>query len=405
MLTGDLVRARAYKGELRCQFLKHNDDVLGDAAFLCDLLKRGLEAGCTLGVLEEEIAAEAQVRPDHKILRGLAKVLLDNATFELDAPIPPVDLREKVFKRAAERGPLALGANPFGRATADEVLEELAAELEVTPEVIRRTLYADRKQELRANAAKILEPDALVHRYNVALVQSVLLKATSLTVRLKAPPAARVRQLLRVAKFHHLMHRAALDGDDLLLEVDGPGSVLGPSTRYGMKLATFFPYVLHHDTWSIEATIAWKRGPKVLKLTPKNKLVPHVRDVGGHAPREAGLFQERYARLKDPGWTLEEGRLPIDLGGRAVVMPDFTFRNGERVAHLEIIGFWRKDYLERRLEWLRTYGPGNLLLAVSKRLVAQKKADLDGLGNEVIPFAEIISSKKVLEAVERVALP
>jgi hypothetical protein len=402
MLTGDLVRARAYKDEVRCQFLKAGrDEVLADATFLVDLLKRGLQAGCTRGVLEDEIAAEAQIRPDHKVVKGLAKVLLDSTTFELDAPIPPAELREKVFRRGAERAPLALGPNPFGRPTADAVLDELAEELGIDADTIRRTLYADRKSELRVTAGRITEPEALIARYNVALVQSVLLKATSLTVRLTRPPASRVRQLLRIAKFHQLMHRAWLEADDLFLRVDGPASILGSSTRYGLKLATFFPAVLHLSKWTLEAEVKWKKGTKMLRITPAHKLVPHVRDVGGQPPREAQWFRDRYAGL-DTDWVLEEGRLPVDLGGQALVMPDFTFRNGDRVAHLEIVGFWRKAYLERRIAALKEHGPGNLILAVSKRLVADKSA-LDGFAGEVIPFAEVLPSKKVLAAVESVA--
>ena len=84
-------------------------------------------------------------------------------------------------------------------------------------------------------------------------------------------------------------------------------------------------------------------------------------------------------------------------------MPDFTFRNGDRVAHMEIVGFWRKAYLDRRIEWLRAYGPGNLILAVSKRLVSDA-SDLAGFGGEVVPFAEVVPARQVLEAVERVAV-
>lgn len=405
MLTGDLVRARATKSGLRCQYLKPtDDDVLGDARFLCDLVQRALASGATLGAIEEEVKSEAQVRADHKILRGLAKVLLDASTFELEAPLPPAELRERVFKRAAERAPLALGPNPFGRPTAAEVLAEIARELDVDVDTVQQTLYADRRSELRAARTRIREPEALVHRYNVALVQSVLLKATALTVRLQRPPAARVRQLLRIAKFHQLMHAARIEDDDLILVIDGPASVLTKSTRYGLKLATFFPSVLHLTDWVIEAEIQWKGGKqRPLTITPEHGLVPHVRDVGGHAPREAEWFRERFAQ-KPAGWELEEGRLPIDLGGRAVVMPDFSFRKDGRVAHLEIVGFWRKAYLERRIELLRAYGPGNLILAVSKRLVAEK-AKLEGFGGEVIPFAEVIPSAKVREALDRVALP
>ena len=80
---------------------------------------------------------------------------------------------------------------------------------------------------------------------------------------------------------------------------------------------------------------------------------------------------------------------------------DFTFERDGRRAHLEIIGFWQRDYLQRRIELLRDYGPGNLVLAVSKSLGGGKGA-VD-LPVEVVPFAKIVPPKAVIEAVERVA--
>lgn len=397
MLTGDLVQARGVKGGgLKIRFLDPSDlGVKEDADWLCRVAQHGLAKKVTRGTLEDGVASEAQIRPDHKQVKGLAKILFDAATFDTRSTLTPKELREKVFTRAAERGPLALEPNPFGTPTADDVLAELAAELGTTAEELREGLYADRKQEQRLVELGITEPDALIDRYNVGLVQAVLLRATRVQVTLPDPPAARVRQLFRYVKFHQLMHRVHRDDAGLHLIVDGPESVLKQSTRYGLKLATFFPALLLHDRWQLEAEVVWKNKNRTLSLDQGCGLNSHYTDRGGYTPRVCKRFADRFAEVDTP-WKLVEGEEPLSLGEH-VVMPDFTLKRGRKKVHLEILGFWRKDYLQRRLEALGRYKKANLLLAVSKRLVA----DASGLDDvPVIPFAEIVPVGKVLEAAD-----
>ena len=110
-------------------------------------------------------------------------------------------------------------------------------------------------------------------------------------------------------------------------------------------------------------------------------------------------FEERWAKL-DTDWTLSREGVVLDLGGEGVVCPVYTLRKGDRTAYLDIVGFWRKEWLKRHTQRIRKHGPGNLVLAVSARL-AGDKSSLDGL--PVIAFKEILNAKKVLEEIERVA--
>lgn len=397
-MTGDLVRVRTYKGDLRPQYLDPADDaVLQDATWLCQLTRDAV--GTSRGELQDEIHDEAQVRPDHKVVKGLAKVLLDSATFDTDCAMDPTELRSIVFRTAAGCAPLAFGPNPFGRPTAADVLEQLADELGLTPDQILSGLYADRKEEQQLIEVGKFDPVALVHRYNVALVQAVLLKATSLTLTLHAPTAARVRQLLRYVKFNQLLHRASRDGDDLTLVIDGPEAVLKQSTRYGMKLATFFPAVLLQESWTLTADVRWKRNRSAsLTVDDSKGLVSHYTDRGGYTPRVAQWFAERF-EATETDWKLHEGEKPVPIDDQ-VVMPDFTLVRGRRRVHLEIVGYWRKDYLQRRLQALeRSKAP--LILAVSNKLAAEADA-LESFGGAVIPFAKVVPVKKVLEAAEAI---
>lgn len=398
MLTADLVRARPVKGVMKPQFLAVDEpSVAEDATWLCEVASDALQRRLTRGEIDETLAAEAQIRPDHKQLNGLAKILFDRCRFDTECPVTPKELREKVFLLSAQRGPLAIAPDPFDRPTAEQVLAEVGAELGLSIEAVREALYADRKQEQRLLEMDALTPETLVQRYNVGLVQALLLRASAIEVTLVSPPAARVRQLLRYVKFHELMHRATRKGKKLTLQIDGPESVLKQSSRYGLKLATFFPALLLNDTWKLKADLIWKDKPRTLSLDESTGLVTHYKDRGGYTPRVAKWFAERFAEL-ETDWVLSDGKKPLTVGGH-VVMPDFTLTRGTDEVHLEILGYWRRDYLERRLEAFAAEGPTNLILAVSKKLVADK-SELKNFPGAVVPFTEIVPAKKVIAAAE-----
>ena len=163
--------------------------------------------------------------------------MLDKGDFETQSPLEPQALRWHVFCEAAKRGPLALDKNASGRPIADDIFAAVAADLGTDAAAVSRGLYADLKQEQTLAAMPLPEPTALLHRYNTALIQAVLLKASSLTVDLAHPKPKYVRQLMRHLKFHQLMYRVRQTPDGIRIEVDGPQSLLKLSTRYGLQLA------------------------------------------------------------------------------------------------------------------------------------------------------------------------
>ena len=398
MLTGDLVRVRINGKDIYPSFVKPDDPrLLERAEDLCTVFHAALQQKGTRGGLQEAVAEIEGLDTDHKLTKGLGKVLLDRCEFAVGAELDPVELRARLFSLAASRGPLSLHAGPTGRATAADVLAALAAELGHSPDVLAASLYADRKDEQVVTAFDDLDPPGLLHRYNLALVQSVLLKASELSVTLSAPDPKRVRQLYRQLKFFGLMYRVERDGADVTLRVDGPASLLKQSTRYGMQLATFFPSLpLLPTPWAMEAEIRWgKRGlRKQLCVSSAQGLQSERRDQGAWRSRTEQFFEDRFTAL-DSGWELLPGE-PLDLGGQDLLVPDFTFRKGGRTAHLDIVGYWRKGYLKKRL----AATPDNVILAVSKRLAGEAG---DAPPKSVVTFAEIIPAGQVLARIEAVA--
>lgn len=397
MLTGDLVRVRVKAKDIQPAFIAtNNEDLLARAEQLIELYREAEREAWTRGQVDEAAKEIEGLETDIKLTRGMAKVLQDRAEFATQSPLEPALLRARLFGAAARGGPLAREAGPAGRRTAADVIAALADELGCTPAEISRALYADLKEEQTLTGVQLPEPVELLQRYNMALAQSVLLKASTLNIGLLAPDPKRVRQLYRALKFHGLMYRVTREGEDWRFEVDGPLSLLQQSTRYGLQLALFFPtLVLSSTPWRIDAEIRWgKRGlRKQLTLSSASGLVSPARDVGTWKSRVEEHFEERFRELNS-GWELRPGEA-MDLGGQELLVPDFTLEKGGKVAHVDIVGWWRKGYLERRLKNL----PPNVVLAVSKKLAVDKGV----LPAQVVAFSEIIPAKQILERVEKVA--
>ena len=411
MLTRDLIRAREVGDRIEPSFLNvERKDLVEAARDLGEIVAMAVRERWTRAALEEAVDLRASAHRSRKALAGLARLILADAEFEPQSGLDPALVRSKVFAYAQQIGPLAVDPapsphNPFERPTALDVYAHVAAELGCAPDDLERALYADLRDHHQLIAAPVPEATALLHRYNVALVQGILLRATEVRVTLAAPTVPRVRQLLRYAKFHQLMVRATRDDGDLHLVLDGPASVLSQSTRYGMQLAQFFPSILlQTGAWRFEARLLWGPGGDVrtLELNHQAKLKSHLPDTGAWQTPEQKMFAERWEALGDTGWTMTDQTTPMVLDHKAVLLPDFTFTKDGRTAHLDIVGFWRKEWLARRLEALRHDTPGNYVLAISKRLGADEDATLD-LPGEIIPFGQIVPAKAVLDAISRVA--
>jgi len=394
MLTGPHLRVRVQKKTLRPSFVqpeKHRER----AQELIDIYQRGVSSSWSRQRIDEAVGDVIGDAVDHKLTKGLSKLIADNSEFSKEPPISPSEIRARLF--GAVRG------SP-SRAAAAEAYALLGSELGLSASEVRRMLYADRKEEQEINTTKVTDPDWLIHRYNVALVQATLLRCESLEVHLDHPSSERLRQLFRYIQFHGLMSRCEPTDGGYLLVLDGPTSLLKLSTRYGMGLANWFPALLLFDTpWRLEATIRWgKRGlRKQMLLDSELGLRSHYRDTGTYRSRIEEWFETRFEAL-DSGWSLSRQAPPLQLGGEAIIVPTYSIEKDGRVAYFDIVGFWRKKWLKRRMKLLAAHGPSNLVVAVSSKMEGAKEGLSKGLGG-VVSFKEVVPAKDVLARVEACA--
>lgn len=397
MLTGDLVRCTVKEGKVKPGFITFEQNRYRERAE--DIL-----AAVTASHQSRRDDIEAELQDilgdgvDRKLFDGLAKLVFDVCEFATQSPIPPRDLREKVWLESAKRGPLTTVALE-GAHTRESVFATIGAELGADPALLSDALYADQPGQQRLIACLAGDARWLIERYNLALVQALLFSAEHVNITVGAPTPARMRQLLRAVKFNQLCFAAVRSGEDLMLRLDGPASCLSQTTRYGLALARFLPTLVLQPTWSLTAKVQVKRYKPLLEIDHTLGLVSHAADVGAYETREAEWFRERFTALES-GWTLERDPLPLLQGSEGVVVPDFTFRKEGRIAHLEILGFWRKGSIQKRLAAMKKHGPRNLVLAVSKRYCI---GEAEEMPDQIVPFAEVIPAKQVLERIEGIA--
>ncbi len=396
MLTSDLLRVRRSRGRITPKYLDVGDArAMKRASDLVEIFQSHM--GRPRGIIDEKVQRAIGHGTDFLIWRGLAKLLYDRSEFEVDAQRKPEEVREVVFDLAVEAG------NPSDESGRRQVLERAASILEIDADACEVALYADLEERQVLAEFKVMEPLALLHRYNVALAQAVLYRARSMTIRLVEQDSNKLRLLFQMLKFHRLMHRTRRDDGGYIIEIDGPSSIFKRGRKYGVQMAKFLPALLHLSGWSVEAEIEWDDEEYAFELDEKTGLLPHKRPKGQWVAEEERWFEQRFDEKGPEGWELKRRGHIVELSDNEVLVTDYVVRteSGAEV-WLEIVGFWRLAYLRRRIERLRDMAPDPpVVLVVSERLKTDREA-LEQAPAQVVFFKGVILVGKVEKAVQAV---
>ncbi|WP_027481012.1 DUF790 family protein [Deinococcus pimensis] len=377
---------------------------VGLARELIEVFSGGV--GLRRAELDERVAAHEGSAAGYRVVRGLAHLLAsDFSTFEMRSPVPPTELRARVF---------GLASRLAGRASRAAVLTRVAAQLgeeglALRPEEVESNLYADLQENFVLSEFTPPTPEELLHRWNLAQVQGVLYRAYALRVHAHRNDPARYKQLLKYMKLFGLM--VVVDGDadhGFTLTLDGPASLFRPSTRYGLAMAKFLPALLHVTKWSLEAELRPRRdlegAPESATFTLDSDcgLVSHYKVDAEFDSIVEEAFAARWAKLRTD-WKLEREVDLVPVTG-GVIVPDFRLVHPDgRSTLLEIVGYWRPEYLRKKFRGVRTSGRTDLILAVSDRLnldaAGVKLTDLPE-GVRVVTYKGRLEPRAVLAVLE-----
>ncbi len=433
MLTADLVHARRRGDELRLVGLdpETRAEAVRLAARLVALVRA--HVGRDVEALQGALAAVDVPADQVRLKDGLSKLLEDRCTLEAPAGPEPETLRRAVFERAsAARAAL----DPGDKLDRTTVLSSVAQELGIGVDAVEAGLFADLRGAQIVATFDALGPEALVALYERAQAQAVLLRAVKVTATVRVSSPAATRALFRRLKFLRLLHviTRVRDGADnraderfdkraderdhdggYRIEMDGPFSLFESVTKYGQKLAMVLPVLEGCESWKLEADLRWgkERRPLVFRLQREatdghagEATAASSPEARNQARDEAPLPDEVAALVKSfralgTSWKVAPSAEILELPDVGLTVPDLVFerRGGVRV-HLEVLGYWSRAAVWKRVELVQAGLADNVLFAVSSRLRVSEEVLEEGLPGALYVYKGTMSARVIAERLD-----
>ena len=381
MLTKDLLRVSRAGGGYHPQFV---DDAEELAARVTEVYQDHL--GETRETLETALA-DLEGEYEFKLVRGFAKLLEREATFETTAPVDPQRARTAAFRAAEPEGVVT-------EAERADALAAAAASLDVSVHDLEASLYGDleARQELVAFDPR-WETAELVDQYNLSLASTALFDATEVRVRSSDP-----KTLVSAVKRLRLLYEIRKTPAGREVVVTGPDGLFRRSRRYGTRFARLLRTVARAAEWTLEATIDDRGTERLLTLSAGDVSVPGTEPVG-EMTFDSGVEADFAARFQglDLDWELVREPEPLEAGEH-VVIPDFAFdyRHADFRVFFEIMGFWTPAYVEKKLSRFQQLEDVAFLVAVDESLGVGE--EVEALTDGAIPYSGTVRVKDVVDA-------
>jgi predicted nuclease of restriction endonuclease-like RecB superfamily len=298
--------------------------------------------------------------------------------------IHPYTIRRELFEESSKRG---FASTDVERT---EIMDAVASRLGLSRQDMAAEMWSDLEENLILKQFCKITPEQLMAWYNLSLMQTLLFNCTKLEFSVYGGSNWKrvLRDVKRLGLMYNLQHQKRdeqtndiqpsvdMAGSEdpgrnnaiIVCSIDGPLSVFKLTDRYGTAIAKLLPSIVSANTWSIRAWIVRKTissGKKMYEFEMSNKESPLLRDPyrdglkinegKGDSPSSNyfdSSVEEKFANKFEQsatGWKLIREPDPLILSDGKALIPDFMFEKYDRRVYLEIVGFWTKEYLERKL--------------------------------------------------------
>jgi len=401
LLTADLVHVRRRGDRLQVVPLTDSERPRARELAASALALVRAHVGLPRGALLEAWGQVAVAPSETRLARALFKLALDTCEFDEGATMDPIELRREIFTRSADLRRTAAG--DFART---DLLQEIARRRGVDVDAIEEALYADLPSAHVLRKANLPSPDLLLSTYELAQHQAVLLRAVRLHARVFCASAAGYRALFRKLKFHRLLYTIEkLDRDaGYAIDIDGPFSLFEQTTKYGLKLALALPALMACDGWDVTADLRWGKDRRALRTHLRGGATAPKGESAANLPDEVTVLLSDLNRQESP-WQASPAKAILDLPGIGVCVPDLEFvhrETGQRV-YLEVLGFWSRAAVWRRVEMVEAGLPHLIVFAISKHLRVSEEVLGDNTPAALYVYARTMHARAVLDRVEAVA--
>ena len=313
----------------------------------------------------------------------------------------PVNIRKELFEESSKRG---FALTEFGRR---EIIDTVASRINVHSNDLIDVMWSDLEENLVLEWFDAISPEQLLAWYNLSLMQTLLFNCTKLEFSVSGGSNWKriLRDIKRLGLMYNLQYIALedekqsthideIDYDNrdikfintnntdtknnpiIICSLDGPLSIFKLTDRYGTSIAKILPSIISSDTWSLKAWIVRKTmslGKKIYEFKISNKDTPPLsrepyynkendkeRKRTSYTAKESsqliyfdsGVEEKFSTRFEQSatGWKLIREPDPLILSNGKALIPDFAFEKYGTRIYLEIVGFWTKEYLEKKIQ-------------------------------------------------------
>lgn len=393
MLTVDLVRTRRKNSELL--LLKLTPEQQTEALLLTDefLGIARASVGDARDKVEtrwRDVAAGAR---DRKLALGLLKLVEDRCDFSSDNAEQSASLRAQAFRLATER-------RRRGDFERTPILVQIGEGAGLSADQVDGALFADLRGAERLSRAPQVEAALILAGYGLAQQQAVLLRAVRVVARIKCKDPALYRHVFQKLKFRRLLFEVEPCEAGYQVSIDGPYSLFESVTKYGLALAVSLPVFLACDGLELLADVRWgaKREPLTFSIR-KDK--PEVFADAAEENSELNAFVAAFLKLGG-GWKVDRVPQVLQLKGVGVCVPDLAFTHvaSKECVYFEVMGYWSREAVFRRLELVERGLGVKLLFAVNEKLRVSAEVARLQEGAALYVFKRTLNARAVLEKLE-----
>lgn len=404
MLPLPLLRIRTRKGIITPLFC--SEDELQLAKKVTEEFEETLKRKEKKKLLLERIAAY-ESKYDYKLVRGLYTLLERRCVFKSTSNLDSVFVRRTVFEEASRRG---FALTDFERS---DIISSAASRIGVSVSDVEEALWSDLEENMVLEQFDSMDASDLIGWYNLSLMQTLLFNCTKFEFYVRGGVNWKrvLRDVKRLGLMYYLEQEAG--SNELACSLDGPLSLFKLTDRYGTSIAKLLPSIVASENWSVKAWIVRKTmsGKKVFEFELSDAAAPSLNPVNRYIEQKERLneiydssTEERFARKFEQfanGWKLIREPDPVIVEGKAFI-PDFMFEKYNRKVYLEIVGFWTKEYLERKLQKLVASAGSkiDMLIAVNEELACSKLASLSK--EKIIFYKDEVPIKPIIDYLKRI---
>jgi len=394
MLPSELLATRRWKNTIRPRYSSINKETIATVRDIIRVYQESI--GKSKNEIKEQLSVIEDAVFDYRFVRGIAALIERKCVFTSVPAVEPTLVRQELFAVSARKG------FPTTEGERQAIVVEVAEKLKITLEQLESSLYADLEAEKILQSATQEDAVQLLKKYNLGLSQTLLFYCTEMHFT----ASRNWQNIFRAIRRQGLIYTVTKQGTVFAVKLDGPLSLFKLNRRYGVALAKTLPEIMNGKPWTLNAQILHKQSNRLLNFQLESVrhgwLFPEVPEIEAYDSTIESEFAKDFHAFGTP-WTLKRELEPV-IVGNSVMIPDFTLQLGATKVFLEIVGFWTKQYLEKKIEKLREIRNVPFILAVDEALACEKVARLSGFNivyyKYKVPIRKIIEILRPLERSE-----